>query len=177
MKKMMRQKIPKYRSKKGMTLVELLAGVVIIVIVFGATLSAMTNGFAVTLHNAATNQYAVEGESVNEIILQAISKQEFSDGADARLKIEANNNPIDVAAKSVVPGIKYVKYEDFESSSEEDRYTVKFDAKTTVSSAVLSGRKQLNYAISGMEITTHVTSSTGVVRNTSFVAYADQSGS
>ena len=64
MKKRIRKKIPKLRSKKGMTLVEILAGVVIIVIVFGATLSAMTNGFSSTLRNATANRDAVEGEEI-----------------------------------------------------------------------------------------------------------------
>lgn len=176
MKRKLRQKIPRYRSKKGMTLVEILAGVVIIVIVFGATLSAMTNGFAVTLYNASTNKYAVEGESVNEIILQAIAKQEFSDGSSAKIKLEADDNPIDQAAKAVVSDITYVKFENFEDSDAENKYTVDFSAKNAVIGTSVKGKKSASYTVDGMIIITSVTTSNGRVRNTSFVAYSDQDG-
>lgn len=178
MKKRMRKKIPKLRSKKGMTLVEILAGVVIIVIVFGSTLSAMTNGFSSTLRNATTNKYAVESESVNEIILQAISKYNFQDEDDARDVLEADVNAIEMAAQSVVPEMKYVDSSEYDSKDYDNKFTVVFleeETKSTVTTS-LGGRKKSDYVIRGMQIKTAVTTSTGVVRNVSFVPYSEQLG-
>ena len=69
MKKMTRTVRKKIRSKKGMTLVEILVGVTIVVIVFASTLGAMVTGYTTTLFNADENRSAVLNSSVNEIVL------------------------------------------------------------------------------------------------------------
>ena len=186
MKKKMRQKIPKFRSKKGMTLIEILVGVFIIVLVFGATLSAMTNGYASTLYNASANKYAVEGESANEIIMQAIAKQEFTSATDAQTMLNSSDNPIDHAAKTVVSDIVYVDSSDFDSSDAENKYTVVFTGDDTESlvnrneklseADYKKGRKLDEFKVKGMIIKTSVTTASGVVRNISFVPYFDQNG-
>lgn len=175
MKKKMRQKFPKIRSKKGMTLIEILVGVVIIVIVFGSTLSAMTNGFATTLYNAKSNTVAVEGESVNEIILQAISKQGFATETEARNVLESEDNSILNAARAVVPDIVYVDNSLYDSSNEDNIFTVEFPDKSTISGNK-KGRKLEKFALGGMIIKTTVKSTTGFVSNESFVPFVEQSG-
>lgn len=179
MKKRMRKKIPKLRSKKGMTLVEILAGVVIIVIVFGSTLSAMTNGFSSTLRNATANRDAVEGESANEMIFQAIVKQNFS-------KTDGDPNPLNenhitniekymktgaalAAAQSVVPDIVYVDNEQYDSDDSYSKFTVEYPVDTTVDRNL--GNK--NPIISGIVIKTAVKTASGYVTNVSFVPFAD----
>ena len=49
----------KMKSKKGITLVEILIGVTIVVIVFASTLGAMVGGFTTTMYNSDENRAAV----------------------------------------------------------------------------------------------------------------------
>ena len=79
MKKRVKKKFLVFRSKKGISLVELIVGIVILVMVFTSTLTAMTNGYTDTIFNADTNRHAVEGGSLNEIIMQSAIKQNFYD--------------------------------------------------------------------------------------------------
>lgn len=180
MKKRIRKKIPKLRSKKGMTLVEILAGVVIIVIVFGATLSAMTNGFSSTLRNATANRDAVEGESANEMIFQAIVKQNFSssDAVDKPMGGQSYKSNIDeymetgaalAAAKSVDPDMEYVSKDKYDEDDSYSKFTVEYPVDTTVDRNL--GNK--NPIISGIVIKTAVKTASGYVTNVSFVPFAD----
>lgn len=170
MKKRLRQKIPKLRSKKGLTLVEILVGVVIIVIVFGATLSAMVHGFSKTLRNADTNKSAVEGGSVNEVIMEAIKKQKVADEIAAETLMSTSDNPVHAAANAACNGIVYVENpSDFPKSEYDNQYTIVFNASSDVTTT--SAKKP---TIKQMEIITSVMSSDGTVINRSYVSYNDQ---
>lgn len=190
MDKIMRQKIPKVRSKKGMTLIELIVGITIIVIVFGATLSAMTNGYSNTIFNAEVNQTAVEGGSVNEIMAQTLKKQNFEDenackkyffgGVDGVPAKNPNtdkdsttgqfNNAVHAAGVAILSDMTYVEPSAFPSNdpSCENQYTIITDAKGVIQ----SGAK--NYTINGVELKTSVTNVRGKITNVSFISYTKQ---
>ncbi len=173
MKKRMRQKIPKLYSKKGMSLVELVVGITIIVIVFGATLSAMTNGFTNTLYNAEVNKNAAEGGSLNEIMMETAVRQEFYDAASVEALYlngaPTADNAIHAAAQSVVPSIQYVSPIEFPKKGIENQYTIKTNASSTVTKGTTPA------TVKGMEIQTLVTNVKGTLVNKSFVAYSNQS--
>ena len=189
MKKRVRKKIPKFNSKKGMSLVELIVGITILVIVFTSTLSAMTNGYTDTLFNANANISAVEGGSLNEIIMQTAAKQGFNSGAceayftahdpNSTVAVSSgsidNSNAIHEAAKVLVPDIQYVPYTDEKSfpltgnDASENQYTINFNA-----SSVIKKNGAKDRTIKGFEIITMVTSVKGTIINRSFVPYTDQ---
>ncbi len=179
MEKRMRQKIPKLRSRKGMTLVELIIGIVIIVIVFGSTLSAMTNGYSNTIFNADVNRTAVEGGSVNEIMAQTIKKQNFEDEAACRkyffggdgapAKLPNSENAVHAAGEALLPDLQYVAPDNFPSPEYENQYTIVTNSKSTLKT---TGAK--SYDIKGVTLMTSVTNVRGKLTNSSFIAYASQ---
>lgn len=58
----------KLRSKRGVTLVEVIVGVTIVAIVFSSTLGAMVGGYTTTLRNAESNKNSVKNTSINEVL-------------------------------------------------------------------------------------------------------------
>ena len=79
----MNKKIEKIYSKKGMTLVEIIVGIAIIVIVFAGTLGAMVGGYTTTVKNADQNKVASENKALNEILMDTIGKLGFANASDA----------------------------------------------------------------------------------------------
>jgi len=79
MRKRLLRKLHRTKSKRGLSLVELIVGVTILVIVFGGTMSAMANGYTDTLYNAQQNKGAADGASLNEVIMEAVKAKGFAD--------------------------------------------------------------------------------------------------
>ena len=75
--KKMRKKIPKLRSKKGLSLVELIVGVTIMAMAISSAAGAIVTGYKTTIDNAIRNEAAVKCASVNEIIMKAIKNCDF----------------------------------------------------------------------------------------------------
>lgn len=171
MKKRMRQKIPKFHSKKGMSLVELVVGITIIVIVFSSTLSAMTQGFTDTLYNAQVNKTAAEGGSLNELMMEAAIRKELTSKSDVEALFTNGqpnaDNTIDAAAKSFMSDIEYVPAADFPKANVANQYTIYTDVGQPVEGTASN--------VKGIEIQTLVTSIKGTLLNRSFVAYTSQS--
>ncbi len=82
----------KIRSKKGMSLVEILVAVAIVVIVFASTLGAMVSGYTTTVYNADENRAALLNSSANEIIFSTFKKMKISDSATALSLVEELEN-------------------------------------------------------------------------------------
>ena len=171
MKKQRLRVLHRMKSKQGLSLVELIVGVAIMVIVFGATMSAMANGYSDTLYNAEQNVGAAGGASVNEVIMAALQNQQFAteEEFDEYFAINPNddeNNSVHAAALSISPEIKYVPYDQFPKNEEgyETQYTITTDSNT------VAGTRSLK----GMEIFTAVKTTKGWIRNSSFVAYTQQ---
>ncbi len=172
MKKRMRLMISQRNSKKGMSLVELVVGITIIVVVFGATLSAMMNSFANTVYNADMDKTAVGASSVNELMMEAAVKKMFS-GADDVNAMFTNGQPNDsntvhTAALTVIPEMEYVLPNQFPQDGVDNQYTIVTDAKSTTS------RLSSSSSIKGITIRTLVRGSNGTLYNESFVAYTMQ---
>ncbi len=168
MKKRLPAKIPKLRSKKGITLIEILVGVAIIVIVFGATLSAMTNGYSKVLYNAETNKSAAEGGSINEVILEAVKRQGFANAEECFDYFTNADNAVHGAAKSADDTIQYVNYAQFPVMNIDNQYAINMEAESIVST------ENGDHRLKGLEILTSINSVEGVVVNRSFVAYTEQ---
>lgn len=104
----------KMKSKKGITLVEILIGVTIVVIVFASTLGAMVGGFTTTMYNSDENRAAVLNASLNEIILNTITKMNITDSDKAEEELEyiqsgdPTASPILAAVVATVPEATYV---------------------------------------------------------------------
>ncbi len=82
-----RKKRMDIKSKKGLTLVELVVGVTIVVIVFASSLGALVNGYITTMYNSDENKASALNASVNEIVLNTvkrmnIEKEEALDALD-----------------------------------------------------------------------------------------------
>lgn len=111
---MKKKKLKKLRSKRGLTLVEILIGITIVVVVFASTLGAMVGGFTTTIYNADENRAAVLNASVNEVIMNTIhnlsltGKDDLEDYVDSITTDTATNNPLVAAVTATVPDAKYV---------------------------------------------------------------------
>ncbi|MGN1456337.1 MAG: prepilin-type N-terminal cleavage/methylation domain-containing protein [Acutalibacteraceae bacterium] len=166
----MNKKIKKMYSKKGMTLVELLVGIAIVVIVFAGTLGAMVGGYSTTVSNANSNKVSSTNEAVNEIIMNTVQNIGFATktGADnciAAIKSGANDpsaEAIKGAAKSKCDDIKFVDSADFPKNDVDNQYTLITDQKPKINSK----------EIAGVIIKTAMKSSSGFVINQSFVPYS-----
>ncbi len=150
-------------SKRGMTLIELVVGIAIIVIVFGGTLGALTGGYTTTVKNADRNQVAVTCVSANELITTSVKN----------LKIEKKEqlttpilNQISATVQHKYPSIKYVPEASFAINNMVDlRYTIVADAVSNVSGTGTST------PVKGILIKTAGNSSGGAVYNVAFVPY------
>lgn len=179
----MNKKVKKLRSKKGMTLVELLVGIAIVVIVFAGTLGAMIGGYSTTVNNADQNRVNATNEATNEVIMSTIKMMKFADKnsankcidelkalsitstpstpSDERVKAEA----IQDAAEKKCTGIQFVESSSFPNKNVDCQYTlITLDNPTQASSQ----------NIDGVIIKTAIKSSSGFVINQSFVPYNSQ---
>lgn len=160
----------KPKSKKGLTLIEIVVGVTIVVIVFASTLGAMVSGYTTTLKNADENKAAIKSAAVNEIIMKTISNLNLEDEAsvnDIINTINDSNNVIKVAAEKECSNIKYVSYGDFlKEAKGDEQYTIIAEQTSDITSG--STKK----TVKGIIIKTAVKSSSGFVSNETFVPYA-----
>lgn len=163
----MRNKIKKLRSKKGLTLVELLVGIAIVVIVFAGTLGAMVGGYTTTVGNADQNKVAAKNVATNEVIMDTIKKIEFKAIEDAEDCVDALKNgstdpsatAIQAAAEKQCSGIKFVDSASFPDSNTDCQYTLLVGQTTQTN----------GQTISGVIVKTAMKSSVGFVINQSFI--------
>ena len=131
MKKYLRQHVPRKNSKKGLTLVEILVGVTIIVIVFGATLGAMTQGYSGTLRNADEDKAAAIASSVCDTVATSIKKLGMTDGDELQSYFNdhsPDNNAVILAATTVVSNINYLDtYDSVFTATGDYQFAIKFD--------------------------------------------------
>ncbi len=180
MRKRLLRKLHRTKSKRGLSLVELIVGVTILVIVFGGTMSAMANGYTDTLYNAQQNKGAADGASLNEVIMEAVKAKGFADEEECAEYFAGDPNMDDTNAihaaalevdRELVQGderkkVRYVAYDRFPLPDFERQYTIITDAQSTVDGTFLSER-----TIEGVEIRTAVKTVKGWVINKSFVPY------
>ncbi len=188
MKKRIKQKI---KSKKGLTLVEILVGVALVVIVFASTLGAMVGGFTTTVYNSDENRASVLNASVNEIIFNTVRKMRISDydeAADFLEEVEAAATSSGSVADDTyayalvasvaaqVPDAKYVvpeyeggAYSVSFPSGESYQYSLIPEQKKPLGMLTASGT---DYEIDGITIKTCFESAGGPIIYESFVAFS-----
>lgn len=173
MKKYLRQHIPKKHSKKGLTLVEILVGVTIIVIVFGATLGAMTQGYSSTLRNADEDKAAAVGSSVCDTVATAIKKLGMTSADELEEYFNdhsEDDNAVILAARAVQTNIDYLSsYDSVYTATGDYQFAIQFNKESTVTD---SGD---NPTISGAIVTASIRSTRGYIRTSVFVPYGELS--
>ena len=154
------------KSKKGMTLIELVIAITIIVIIFAGTLGALVNGYTTTIYNANHDQMAAKSAAVNEIIMQAVKRYEWPEGTNSTSVDPDHLNAIDEAAKAECSSIIYVDPADFPKDNVDYQYTIIYDAPVSTAKTASS-----SVNIPGVTIRTAINSASGLFINESFVPY------
>lgn len=155
-------------SKKGVTLVELVIGIAIIVIVFASTLSALTGGYTTTVNNADQNRAAAKSASANELLMSTINSLQITQQSDLDAALASTPDPIAAAvAAKFGSSMKYVAPSAYYDSTEDMKYTIEGNKTTNIYGATTGSDE-----IQGMIIRTSVNSAAGYVYNESFVPYA-----
>ncbi len=173
----------KYQSKRGVTLVELVVGIAIIVMVFGATLGALTNGYATTIKNAEKDKAAAVCASVNDTVTATVKNlniEDYDAGMGETVKkltdqSEQNQKVIERAAQkayaqvkfdsSVASQMKYVKTAGYPNNTDDAQFTYDFGTATSVTKGANTS------TVRGATIKTAVAFSDGYVYNESFISF------
>lgn len=189
MKKLLKSGKKKVRSKRGMTLVEILVGVTIVVVVFASTLGAMVSGYTTTMFNADENRSAVLNASVNEIVLNTVRKARISDSDSAIEMIEdmADYDSADLsdtvgaavmsAVLAQVPDAVFVSpTTDVDGAyivefSEGESYQFSILPETKTSLTFLEATKD-DLSVDGLTIKTNFESAKGSITYETFIPYA-----
>lgn len=173
----------KHRSKRGMSLAELVVGVAIIVIVFAATLTGLTTGYTTTVKNADLNKAAVKCASANEVISSAVANLNLvrtKNIGDITNQQKVNDSKIKSAAQVAYPGIVYVERPQFPKTTADPVTGQQLDAKWTYDMNTNDGMAKIRQAdnstktIFGVLVETAVNSSNGYVYCRNVVPYAKQ---
>lgn len=186
----MKRKFRIKNSKRGISLIELVVGITLVVVVFASCLGAMVGGYTTTLYNADETRMASLNASLNEMILNNLSGRTQSDieklidkrqdaqddptkfsPADVRLKNIINDN-IKAADGVGLETAVYVSPENFTAPPEKDGvdYSVRYTLVTdTVSQINTGGTKPVE--ITGVWIRTCFESAKGPTFYDSFVPY------
>lgn len=172
----------KIKSKKGMTLVEILIGVTLVVIVFASTLGAMVGGFTTTVYNSDENKAAVLNASINEVILNTVHNLKLPDSSkvdEEIASIQTDNiadSAIVAAVKESVPEAVYVKaitdssgnYTVHFANDVSYQYTLIPETKTTLK---VDNDPTHDVKVDGVTIKTCFDSAAGQIIYETFVPY------
>lgn len=175
-KKRLMRRSGRMRSKRGLSLIELVVGVTIMVIVFGGTMSAMANGYTDTLYNASENADAAKCATINEVVMTTLQEKQFANinefneyfGTHSVNIADSNNAFYAAANASVGGGVRYCSTISGEHQFPDSAFSMQFGIFPNAYSFV-DGKQ-----IKGMEIKSAVKTVKGWVINKSFVPYADQ---
>ena len=186
--KKMRKKIPKLRSKKGLSLVELIVGVTIMAMAISSAAGAIVTGYKTTIDNAIRNEAAVKCASVNEIIMKAIKNCDFYDSDEAEkyffkkkqgdgptatfLTLDPNTNADDSvyqAGKSKFSDLYYNSSTVFPDDTHDLQYQIDINA---VENLTADGVEDIE--MKGIKIKTAINVPDGYVEIFSFVPYSNQ---
>lgn len=180
--------ITKLKSKKGLTLVELVVGIALVVIVFSSCLGAMVGGYTTTIYNADENRVAVLNASLNEIIVSTIHNygpvnsdsvtRLVSDPNSPLLKAIDDNITFDDARLHTTTSATYVKPEDIGNPDQSlypgkdlsVRYTLVPDTTSNLTVSGVGGTTN-QVAVSGVWIRTCFEAARGPIYYESFVPY------
>lgn len=102
------RRLKKLRSKKGISLIELVVGITIVVIVFSSTLGAMVGGYTTTLYNADDTKAATLNASLNEIIMNTIIDAGVKTKDDLDAQLADSTSPLCCAINDSFPDVQMV---------------------------------------------------------------------
>ena len=187
-KRKIKQKI---KSKKGLTLVELVVGVTIVVIVFASCLGALVSGYTTTMYNSDQNKASSLNESLNDILISILGRMYYTDEDDVEELIDgiveemanqdgtisdSNSQAVVQLVRNQIPEIEFVAPE-----KDGENYVVHFpDGKsyqfslipcptTTVS---YDDPDKTPYSLGGVIVKTCFESASGPIIYESFVPFA-----
>lgn len=163
--KLIHQKI---KSKRGVTLVELLIGMTIIVIVFAGTLAAMSTGYTTTVYNADQDKASVVSASTNELVAAAATKMQFTKKAELDADLGSASSYIKTSTARYVK-MTYVEPSSFFSSDLDERFSIFPDVESSVSGGSLIGE---DAKVKGMIVRSACKSAQGTIYTETFVPYA-----
>lgn len=161
-----RSKRKKQISKRGVTLVELVIGIAIIVVVFAGTLGALSGGYTTTVNNADQEKASAICASANEIVMTAINDLKITKKDELDDDLSKTDSAIISSVTRKYTNMKYVDPADFYTASDNMCFTIEPDKTSTVSGSTLSTRD-----VKGVIIRTSVKSAAGRLINESFVPY------
>ena len=179
MKSKLRRKSPGYRTKKGLSLVELIVGVTIIAMVLASASGVIVTGYKTTIDNAAKNRAAASSASMNEVILKAIKNCGFADQDEAEGTLFLStvpagssrknpNEPVHAAVQQLYPDVYFEDGGDFAEEHGDYQYTLNTNAMRLLEDGI---EKAVLY---GVEVTTAVAAPGGFEEIVSFIPYLDQ---
>lgn len=186
--KKMRKKIPKLRSKKGLSLVELIVGVTIMAMAISSAAGAIVTGYKTTIDNAIRNEAAAKCASVNEVIMKAVKNCDFYDADEAKkyffekttgegagattVSLDPNTNADDSvyqAGKAKFSDLYYNSSTVFPDEAHDLQYQIDINA---VENLTADGVEDI--AMKGIKIKTAINVPDGYVEIFSFVPYFNQ---
>lgn len=163
----MKIKRQSYRSKKGMTLVELLVGIAIIVVVFSAVLWGMAHGYTTTVNNVTVDKASAASQAITDNCIGQFNTYKISCKDDFDV-IVGSETTLDNIRQSIL-ALTGAQYRDpsafMNDTSVEQQFTIETDVTTTVSGGTTPTE------IKGCVVRSAVMSSSGFIITTAFVPY------
>lgn len=163
----MKFKKQSYRSKKGMTLVELLVGIAIIVIVFSAVIWGMAHGYTTTVNNVTVDKASAASQAITDNCIGQFSTYKISCKDDFDITVGSDTTLNNITQNILMlTGAQYRDPSVFmNDTSVEKQFTIEIDVTTTVSSGTTPTE------IKGCVVRSAVMSSSGFIITTAFVPY------
>lgn len=161
-----------YRSRKGMTLVELIVGMTIIVIVFSGVVWGIAHGYATTVNNVTIDTASARSQSVTDDVITHLNLYKISSAADFDITVSsgaATTTIRQMIADEVysMTDAVYVNPSDFTNDTSKDpQYTIITDYETTIAEGGTTTK------ISGCVVKSAVLSSKGFIVTTAFIPYS-----
>lgn len=160
-----------YRSRKGMTLVELIVGMTIIVVVFSGVVWGVAHGYATTINNVTVDSASAKSQSVTDDVTTHLNLYKISSAADFDINVTsgmATTTIRQMIADEVynMTGAVYVDPSDFTNDTSKDpQYTIIMDYGTTITEGATTT------TIEGCVVKSAVLSTEGFIVTTAFVPY------
>ncbi len=171
-----------FRSKKGVTLLELVIGIAIVVIIFASTLGAMVGGYTTTLRNADQTKVASLNAALNEVIIYTLENKQVAAESDVTdlVTMGSTQSPLKGALEGIFTDAanrpKYVEPASYPiTNTNNPNYAdYQFTLVTTQSTSIdrtLLGAATPSLELKGVYIKTCFQSASGPINYESFVPY------
>lgn len=169
-----------YRSRKGVTLVELVVAMTIIVIVFAGVVSGIAHGYATTLNNVTVDKASAKSQSITDDILTELKLYNVSSFSDLSISVDLSTSATildrikdDIKENAADPtvGVYYVANPaDFTNDTSQDPQFTLIDSSSDIVSTGAGGTTTTT--VKGCIIKTAVLSSEGFIVTTAFYPYS-----